>query len=158
MRQHILVAAILAIASSAPGKVDFKVAPKVSRVAGQAAVSFAVTAPTDVEVSVVDAAGKVVRHLAAGMVGGPAAKPLKTGSLAQTLIWDGKDDAGRPVKPEGLKVRVRIGSSARLEKLLGWDAQLFGGYGGVKSMAVGERGELFVLESRAGGMAIRVLD
>ena len=47
--------------------------------------------------SIIDKDGKVVRHLAAGMVGkDQAALPLQPKSLAQRIVWDGKDDGGNP--------------------------------------------------------------
>ncbi|MCG3178960.1 MAG: hypothetical protein BIFFINMI_01290 [Phycisphaerae bacterium] len=88
--------------------------PSAAREGAGVKIAFAVDAPTDVAVYVVDAAGKVVRHLAAGVIGGDASPPppLVKG-LAQSLVWDGKDDAGRPV-PGGAgacKVRVAAGLS-----------------------------------------------
>lgn len=43
--------------------------PRVRKVAAGTEISFALSAYTDVEVAVVDAKGKVVRHLAAGLLG-----------------------------------------------------------------------------------------
>jgi hypothetical protein len=70
-------------------------------------ISFGVSAPTDVEVAVLDAKGKVVRHLAAGLLGEKAPAPFKKGSLKQEVLWDGKGDYGGAVS--GAKVRVRLG-------------------------------------------------
>ncbi len=73
-------------------------------------IRFAVAAPCSVEVAVLAADGKEVRHLAAGLVGGKrAAAPLVAGKLAQSLLWDRKDDRGRPVAGKAFKVRVRLG-------------------------------------------------
>ena len=60
-----------------------------------------------------DAAGKVLRHLAAGALGNCAPAPLKPGSLKQSIAWDGKDDDGRQVQAgKGLQVRVGLGLKA----------------------------------------------
>ena len=84
-----------------------------------AVVRFAVDAPTDVTVRIVDRDGKVVRHLAAGMVGlEKAAKPLVGGKLSQTLTWDGTDDAGRKVDPAGCKVSVAVGMRVRFDRFI----------------------------------------
>src|SRR5437868_291446 len=61
-------------------------------------ISFALSAPGDVTVSIIDAQKKIVRHLAAGMLGGAVdpPEPLKKG-LSQALLWDRTDDAGNKV-------------------------------------------------------------
>ena len=45
-------------------------------------------------VTVEDAQGKIIRHLAAGVLGKNPPEPLQPNSLAQSLTWDGKDDFG----------------------------------------------------------------
>jgi sugar lactone lactonase YvrE len=88
-----------------------------------------VSAKTDVEVAILDSNGKVMRHLAAGVLGGEKdpPPPLKPG-LAQVLEWDGKDDCGKPVKVPlsagasgegGFKVRVRAGMGVKFGKVFG---------------------------------------
>jgi len=82
---------------------------------------------TDVEVAILDARGNVVRHLAAGVLGGesPPPSPLKAG-LSQSLEWDGKDDFGSPVgDPAALTVRVRAGMGVLLERVAGGDPYAF---------------------------------
>ena len=95
----LLTTPVLALAFAAlPPQVN--IAPPTAECAGdRVSVSFTVSEATDVEVAVLDAKGHVVRHLAAGVLGGknPPPPPLKPG-LAQALVWDGKDDlrqAGR---------------------------------------------------------------
>ena len=70
-------------------KVAFVAESKVTRSNGKTAVSFSMKKPTNVEVSILDAKGKVVRHLAAGVLGGknPPPAPLKVG-LSQEIEWD----------------------------------------------------------------------
>jgi hypothetical protein len=70
-----------------------------------------VVAAGDVEVGIVSkATGKVINHLAAGVLGGKYAPPapFKEG-LAQSLLWDGKDDQGNAVDVDGCTVRLRLG-------------------------------------------------
>lgn len=88
---------------------------------GQWQATFAVSETTDVEISIVNTADStVVRHLAAGMLGGKAPAPLQAGSLSQTLTWDGKDDFGRTAaNPEALSLRVRAGLSPVLTGFAG---------------------------------------
>ena len=83
--------------------------PAATRAGDKTKIEFAVDRSTDVEVAVLGADGKVVRHLAAGVLGGrndPPA-PLKPG-LAQSLEWDGCDDLGKPAAGGPLTVRVRV--------------------------------------------------
>ncbi len=73
-------------------------------------VEFSVPGPTDVEVAIVDPQGEVVRHLAAGVLGGgaPPPAPLRPG-LTQSLEWDGRDDLGRAAPGGPFRARVRTG-------------------------------------------------
>jgi DNA-binding beta-propeller fold protein YncE len=100
--------------------VAFSSGPEVRKTQnGGAEILFAISEPSDVEIAVIDSGGKVVRHLAAGVLGGPTPPPLplKTG-LAQALTWDGRDDDGKTV-PAGSRVRVRAGMVARFGRMIG---------------------------------------
>lgn len=87
----------------------FSSGPSVSELPDSVVVTFAVPTPTDVEVAVLDGTGKVIRHLAAGVLGGEFAppEPLQSG-LSQRMAWDKKDDQGNPVFGNH-KIRVRQG-------------------------------------------------
>ena len=100
-------------------KVEFAAKPAVEKAGDAVKISFAASAPTDCEVAVLDGAGNVVRHLAAGLLGGktPPPAPLEEG-LAQSIEWDGKDDFGKLVDAAACTIRVRLGTSARLGKVL----------------------------------------
>jgi hypothetical protein len=91
----------------------FTAKPSVKTDGVNATISFAVSAPTDVEVAILDAKGVVVRHLAAGVLGATKAPPapLKPG-LAQNLEWDGRDDYGDPLSVNGEQLSVNSGPSA----------------------------------------------
>ncbi len=89
------------------GEVGFSAKPRAVREGGKVKISFAVSAPTDVEVAILDGKGKVVRHLAAGLLGKNAPSPFKEGALKQDVFWDGKGNYGGSVK--GARVRVRLG-------------------------------------------------
>ncbi|HOX06098.1 MAG TPA: SMP-30/gluconolactonase/LRE family protein [Planctomycetota bacterium] len=97
---------------------------------GGVKIEFALSAATDVEVAILDAQGKVVRHLAAGVLGGkvPPPAPLKPG-LAQSIEWDGRDDYGQPppstLHPQPFSVRVRAGMGTRLDRIVGGDPYAF---------------------------------
>ncbi|MCG3177684.1 MAG: hypothetical protein BIFFINMI_00003 [Phycisphaerae bacterium] len=113
------IAFCLAVAPAAWGEIGFSDAPTVTRADGGWTVAFAASAPTDVELAVLDKDGKVVRHLAAGVLGGDkVAAPLQPG-LAQKIAWDGADDAGVKVDPAGLLVRVRLGMGVKFGRIIG---------------------------------------
>ncbi len=127
----------------------FKSPPSVTRNGSGMTVAFELKRSTDVEVAVLDARRKVVRHLAAGVVGGrQAAPPLQAGSLSQSIVWDGKGDAGKPVT-EPVAVRVRTGLRAKLGRLIGGSpyrgrATVTPYRGSLQGVAVDDEGNVFV--------------
>jgi hypothetical protein len=121
---------------------EFSAPPSVRKLGDQVQIEFAVSAATDVEVSILNAKGEVVRHLAAGVLGGKLAPPapLKAG-LAQSLFWDGKDDFGKPAAGAPIQVRVRLGSGFKFGRFLGEDPYSFGAVDGV---CTDEAGNLYI--------------
>ena len=115
------LAVALLLAGTANGaEVAFTAKPKITAAQGSAAIEFAVSRPTDVEVAVLDAGGQVVRHLAAGVLGGPKPPPppLRAG-LSQAVAWDGQDDASQPLGHGRFSARVRAGTAVRFARLIG---------------------------------------
>ena len=109
---------IPALSAAAPAEQRLRDA-SVRKAAAGYEVAFTVAAPTDVTVRVVDAKGKIVRHLACGMVGlERAAKPFAPKTLSQKIVWDGVDDAGRPVKADGCKVTIAVGMRATFDRFI----------------------------------------
>ncbi len=155
-----LAAAAFAFGSARGGEAGFSSEPKVSSAGGKKVISFSVKSATDVEVAILDAGGKVVRHLAAGRLGGakPPPAPLKAG-LSQTIEWDGKDDYGKPAP--GAKVRVRLGLEPEFSHFVGFDPAR---HGGVCGLGCSPGGELYVMYHCAGpghhytSMAIKAYD
>ncbi|MBL8026542.1 MAG: hypothetical protein JNL74_09030, partial [Fibrobacteres bacterium] len=73
-------------------------------------ITFTVSENTDVDVSVINpVTGKVVRHLAAGLLGGTfdPPEPLVKG-FAQSIEWDGLDDHGVWVGNQSMDISVRM--------------------------------------------------
>ena len=84
-------------------------------------ITFAVKGYCDVTVGIIDAKGKVVRHLGSGVLGANAPAPFQKGSPKQTLLWDGKDDLDVYAdRPETLRVKVSLGLKPTFDKILGW--------------------------------------
>ncbi len=122
-------------------------------------IEFAVDRETDVAVYILNAKGEVVRHLAAGMLGKNAPTPFKPGSLAQSIEWDGKDDAGRQAGGP-FKVRVCAKMTPELDGFL---LENPASTGGISSLAVGPGGSLYVFHRDAvwahwGSTKIKILN
>ncbi|MHC4917146.1 MAG: SMP-30/gluconolactonase/LRE family protein [Planctomycetota bacterium] len=136
-----------ALAAEAPPK--FATKPKATKVAdGSAAgakvkITFSVDRETDVAVFIEDGKGKVIRHLAAGVLGKSPPKPLKPG-LSQSITWDGKADYGKPAGSGPFKVRVALGLGAKFDREVIRDPQKLGLVGGI---AVGPEGSVHVFAS-----------
>ncbi|MFW6107702.1 MAG: hypothetical protein ACOC70_00750 [bacterium] len=131
--------------SGAEDPPTFAKGPTAVKAGDKVTVRFAVDRPTDVAVTVLDARGGVVRHLAAGMLGKNPPPPLQPNTLEQSIPWDGRDARGRPAAGAA-SVRVRIGLGAALERFTptsGAPVQT-----PVTAMGVGRDGELYVLANR----------
>ena len=92
--------------ASADAPPQFAKKPTVTRAGGRTRIEFAADRATDVAVTVEDSRGKVIRHLAAGVLGKNPPEPLRSNSLAQALEWDGKDDLGKPLPPGNYTVFI----------------------------------------------------
>ncbi|MGQ9662951.1 MAG: hypothetical protein ACUVWX_11545, partial [Kiritimatiellia bacterium] len=147
--------------SSGRCAVKFVTQPTALRTATGVSISFEVDKETDVEIAVVDQAGKVVRHLAAGVLGTNAPSPLQKGSLRQVLQWDGRDDAGKPVGLEKVKIRVRAGLKPQFDGLLLEDPDATPS---IISLAVAPRGNIYAFyndptaNGNQGGVKLVLLD
>ena len=131
------------------GEAGFAAKPTATKERNGAKISFAVSAPTDVEVAVLDAQGKIVRHLAAGLLGDNAPPPLQKG-LKQELNWDGNDDAGVLADPAKgpYSVRVSIGLSAAVAGTAFGPGEKPGQLASVLGLSAGPDGRVYVLSER----------
>jgi hypothetical protein len=101
---------------------EFTEKPKVSRQGDRVTISFTSKGWCDATVAIENAEGKILRHLASGVLGPRAPEPLQKESLKQTLVWDGKDDQGAYVDDkDNVIVRVSLGLKPQLERTLFWD-------------------------------------
>jgi DNA-binding beta-propeller fold protein YncE len=136
------LAFLTTVSLASAGEVKFSTKPSTAREKDKVKIAFAVSGKTDVEVTVLNKAGKVARHLAAGVLGAekPPPAPLKKG-FAQSLEWDMRDDIGKPAKGGPFKVRVRIGTRPTFGAALGAPDALGSN---VYGLATDEQGELYV--------------
>ena len=122
--------------------------PTIEKSGEQVRINFALALASDVEVSVIGADGKVVRHLAAGVLGGktPPPEPLVAG-LAQNLVWDRRDDFGKPVADGPSRIRIRAGTGVKLGRTIAGSPYLISD---VKDLATDTEGNLYVLNQNFG--------
>jgi DNA-binding beta-propeller fold protein YncE len=158
MRTLIFYACAALTAAGPKADAGFSRKPSAAKEGDHFKISFAAGRETDVEVAVLDGHGKVVRHLAAGVLGKNAPAPLRRDSLEQELSWDGRDDAGNPAQGAPFRARVRLGVRPALAGFLGRDDNTLSG--GIYGLTVNPQGELFVLLADVfrGRSEIRVLD
>ncbi|MHC4914306.1 MAG: hypothetical protein ACYTGB_02355 [Planctomycetota bacterium] len=148
------------VSAASGGEVRFSTPPTAKKAGEKTVISFALGGRTDVEVSILDAKGKVVRHLAAGVLGAEKdpPKPLRKG-LSQSLEWDGKDDFGKKASGGPFKVRVRAGTGVKFGRFIGEDPCRFGS---LESVVADEAGNVYIAGARGGGnqmaMCVRVYD
>jgi hypothetical protein len=116
----VLVVLVASPFTLAAGEIRFAEPLRVTKDGDHSVISFDVSEPTDVEVAVLNREGSVVRHLAAGVLGGknPPPAPLEPG-LAQRIKWNGHDDLGKPAVGAPFSTRVRAGTSVRFGRLIG---------------------------------------
>ncbi|PCJ59055.1 MAG: hypothetical protein COA79_11900 [Planctomycetota bacterium] len=115
---------LLLSASLYAADVAWKTKPTMTKKGNTWEINFSISTATDVEVAILDSKGKVVRHLAAGVLGPKAPAPLKKDSLSQKLIWDGNDDYETKVAGE-CTLRVRAGMGVKLVNIVGGDPYAF---------------------------------
>jgi hypothetical protein len=98
---------------------EFAQKPAVTRQDDRVTITFESKGLCDATVAVEDAQGRIIRHLACGVLGPRAPAPLQRDAKKQTLVWDGKDDAGAYVDDKhGCVVRVSLGLKPAFERNL----------------------------------------
>lgn len=100
---------------------EFAQKPALTRQGDKITIAFETKGLCDVTVAVENDQGKILRHLASGVLGPNAPEPFEKNARKQTLVWDGKDDAGAYVdNKDAVTVRVSLGLKPQLEKSLFW--------------------------------------
>ncbi|MFO7899203.1 MAG: hypothetical protein R6V58_09095 [Planctomycetota bacterium] len=120
-----------AVCGAAPDRREFEVKrrqpfefaekPTLARDGDRVTIRFKTRAFCDATVAIEKPRGRIIRHLACGVLGPNAPEPFQKNSLEQTLVWDGKDDQGKYVdEKDQVTVRVSLGLRARFERTLFW--------------------------------------
>jgi hypothetical protein len=101
---------------------EFITRPSVTRNGDAVTIRFASKGLCDATVAIEDGQGRIVRHLASGVLGPNAPAPFAKNAREQTLTWDGKNDKGEYVDDKSaIMVRVSLGLKAQYEKSLFWE-------------------------------------
>lgn len=139
---------------------EFSEKPKVTWVGDTITVTFSVKDFCDATVAIEDAGGKILRHVASGVLGKNAPEPFQKDSLKQTLVWDGKDELGRYLdKKEQLTVRVSLGLKAQMERTLYWcGLQMANGSRGTNYLSMKAAPEGVYVYSAGDGAQLRLYD
>ncbi|MFC1672332.1 hypothetical protein ACFL01_04285, partial [Planctomycetota bacterium] len=137
---------------------EFAQKPAVARKGGTVTITFASKGACDAAVAIVDKDGKIVRHLAAGVLGKNAPWPFTQNSLSQSLEWDGKDNRGRSA-PAGCRAKVSLGLGAEYDASYGGDRRNVAPLGAPVSMICDPEGNLIVMmNTYHHPFEIRILD
>jgi hypothetical protein len=104
------------------GPFEFAAKPVVKRDGDQFTIQFKPKAFCDVTVAVEDKNGRILRHLATGVLGKNAPAPFEKNRMEQALVWDGKDDQGEYVDDlRNVAIRVSLGLKPQFERHFLWN-------------------------------------
>jgi hypothetical protein len=140
-----VTAIALAASTASVADVSFATKPTVTKDGDTVRIRFAASTQIDAEVAVVNKDGRVVRHLAAGLLGPNVPAPFAKDSLSQDLAWDGKDDYGEPTPAGQYDVSVRLGLHAQFGRIVEYEKPSLLPRG-VTGFAVDEKGNVFALQ------------
>jgi len=147
--------AVQAQGKSDPDEIGFAAKPVVQAGPGKTTITFTAAAPTDCAVYILNTEGKVVRHLAAGVLGNNAPAPFTKNSLKQSLTWDRRDDRGNPAGGGPFTIKVCLGLRPALDRFIGHNPSALGRgvpserSGSVRALATGPTGEVYVFHITA---------
>lgn len=102
---------------------EFVQKPQITKEGNNFNISFESKGFCDVTIAIENAEGKIIRHLASGVLGPKAPAPFQKDSKVQKIIWDGKDDQDAYIKvseQNGCIIRVSLGLKPQFEKTLFW--------------------------------------
>jgi RNA polymerase sigma factor (sigma-70 family) len=100
---------------------EFTQKPAVTKQGDKWVIAFASKGKCDATVSIVDKDGKIVRHLASGVLGANAPHPFQQNSLSQKIEWDGLTTDFKKADAAGCKVKVSLGLQAKYDRSIAYD-------------------------------------
>jgi hypothetical protein len=100
---------------------EFVQKPTLERDGDRVTIRFETKGLCDVTVVVEDGSGRIVRHIASGVLGANAPGPFQKDSRKQVVVWDGKNDHREYIDDtSGHTIRVSLGLKPQFEKSLYW--------------------------------------
>jgi len=100
---------------------EFVQKPRVTRTGDRVTIAFETKGFCDATVAIENAEGKIIRHLASGVLGPNAPEPFQKNSKTQTVVWDGKNDQGTYIDDkDALTIRVSLGLKPEYERAFQW--------------------------------------
>lgn len=99
---------------------EFAEKPQVRKERGKYVITFASRRRCDATVAILDKDGRIIRHLASGVLGKNAPYPFQQNALRQRIEWDGLRDDFRKA-PLGCRVRVSLGLRAEYRRSIAYD-------------------------------------
>jgi hypothetical protein len=100
---------------------EFAKKPEIARDGDRVTIEFEAKGFCDATVAIEDKSGRIIRHLASGVLGANAPEPFRKDSKAQAVVWDGKDNLGVYMDDkDSVVVRVSLGLKPQFEKTLFW--------------------------------------
>ena len=100
---------------------EFAEKPRITSRGDRVTITFETKGFCDVTVVIEDTSGKILRHLASGVLGPNVPEPFVKNSKKQKIVWDGKNDLGRYVdEKDKVVIRVSLGLKPQFEKTLYW--------------------------------------
>ncbi len=121
---------------------EFTVPPQVSKQGDNYIISFTAADYCDATVAIINEDGKIVRHLASGVLGVNAPAPFTLNSLNQQIVWDGKDNRGNDAGDDCL-VKVSLGLKASYGGQFAFDPYTFPG-GTITGISSDNDGNLYL--------------
>ncbi len=119
----------------------FATKPSLSQAGDRITITFESQGFCDATIAIEDTAGKIIRHLASGVLGPNAPAPFRKNAKKQTVIWDGKDDLGKYIDDKSrCIVRVSLGLKPQFERTLFWSPKKRVGPGHTPRFASGPEG------------------
>ena len=132
---------------------EFTAKPAVKKEGDKWVITFASKGKCDATVAILDKDGKIVRHLASGVLGPNAPHPFQQNTLSQKIEWDGLTDDFKKA-PAGCKVRVSLGLKVDYARSIAYASNAVAQ--SVQALAVDGEGMLYVVG--LAGDQIKVFD
>ena len=144
---------------------EFARKPSVTRRGDEVTIAFETKGWCDVTVAIENEEGRILRHLASGLLGPNAPEPFEKNAKRQTVVWDGKDDAGVYVDDKDrVRVRVSLGLKPQFERTLFWHPAKpaaqgrYSAYAGQRLLFAPAKDGVYVFDSGHGIDHVRLFD